>query len=136
MLSTTCVTPRCLQVVLLFSCLVVMASGHGFMTEPRQRGSLQTQRPVKPQVMTEDAEIDYCPHCLNCGGVGNVAKGGPWKIYSPFEYARKGITMCGDPVGNDDHMRSGKFANPPSMKFAATYKPGSIANFECKYDKT
>jgi Lytic polysaccharide mono-oxygenase, cellulose-degrading len=73
-------------------------------------------------------------HCLNCGGVGSVAKGGPWKIFAPFDYARGGITLCGDPVGTDDHTRKGKFANPASMPYVATYAPGSIANFE--YDIT
>jgi hypothetical protein len=81
--------------------------------------------------MDPAAPTDFCPHCQNCGGVGGVRAGGPWKMYSPFEYKRGGITMCGDPVGKNDHTSKGQYANPPSMPFAATYKPGSIANFEC-----
>lgn len=42
--------------------------------------------------------------------------------------------MCGDPVGNDNHMRSGTFANPESMPYVKKYAPGSVANFE--YDAT
>jgi hypothetical protein len=60
-----------------------------------------------------------------------VRAGGAWKMYSPFKYQRKGITMCGDPTGKDDHTSKGQYANPKSMPFAATYKPGSTANFEC-----
>jgi Lytic polysaccharide mono-oxygenase, cellulose-degrading len=115
--------------VLAAVCLTVDA--HGFVSQPRQRGSLRSQRSLVPQVLDPTAPIDYCPHCQNCGGVGGVRKGGPWKMYAPFEYARGGITMCGDPVGKNDHTSKGQYANPASMPFAATYKPGSVANFEC-----
>lgn len=39
------------------------------------------------------------------GGVGSVAAGGPYKTFSPFEYKRGGMTMCGDATGNNDHTR-------------------------------
>jgi hypothetical protein len=120
------------SLVLAAVCLVTV-DAHGFVSQPRQRGSLRSQRSLVPQVMDPTAPIDYCPHCQNCGGVGGVRKGGPWKMYAPFEYSRGGITMCGDPVGKNDHTNKGQYANPASMPFAATYKPGSIANFECTY---
>jgi hypothetical protein len=47
-----------------------------------------------------------------------------------MDYVRKGFGMCGDPADQSDFMRSGKFANPPSMPYVRTYAPGSIANFE------
>lgn len=120
--------------MLCLAAAAATAAGHGLLIEPRQRGSLNTQRNIPNAVMDPAAPIDYCPHCLNCGGVGSVMKGGPWNTFAPFDYTRGGITMCGDPVGNDDHMRSGMFANPPSTPFAATYAPGSVANFA--YDVT
>lgn len=114
------VAPRAARDLALVFCFVLLpslADCHGLMTIPRQRGCLNTQRNIPNRVLDSSAPIDYCPHCLNCGGVGNVRKGGPWKMFSPFDYERKGITMCGDAVGNNDHMRSGSFANPPSMPY-------------------
>jgi hypothetical protein len=130
MLSTTPKSWACS--LLLLATVCASANAHGFVTQPRCRGSLRSQRGIVPPVMDPEAPIDYCPHCQNCGGVGGVRKGGPWKMYAPFEYSRRGITMCGDPVGKDDHTSKGQYANPASMPFAATYAPGSVANFECK----
>jgi Lytic polysaccharide mono-oxygenase, cellulose-degrading len=48
--------------------------------------------------------------------------------------SRPGFGMCGDEVGKSDFMKSGKYANPPSMPYSATYKPGQVANFA--YDFT
>jgi hypothetical protein len=48
--------------------LVAAADAHAVLTQPRARGALNTQRGVVPQVMDPKAPIDYCPHCLNCGG--------------------------------------------------------------------
>lgn len=59
-----------------------------------------------------------------------MALGGAWKVFAPFEYQRKGITLYGDRVGNDEHTKAGKYANTPNVPYAATYKPGSVANFE------
>jgi hypothetical protein len=118
--------------VLLLLSMFVTVHGHGFMTQPRPRGALRTQRNVVPQTMDAQAPIDFCPHCLNCGGVGQVAAHeDSWKMYDPFSYRRPGLTMCGDPVGKNDHTSKGQYANPPSMPFAATYAPGSVVNFEC-----
>jgi hypothetical protein len=116
----------------LLAAVFITVGAHGFVTQPRQRGALKTQRSVVPKIMDPNAPIDYCPHCQNCGGIGKVKAGGPWKPYKPFEYKRRGITICGDPVGNRDHSSKGKFANPSSTLFAATYAPGGVANFECK----
>lgn len=38
--------------------------------------------------------------------------------------------MCGDMIGDNDHMKAGKFRNPITMPFVARYEPGSVANFE------
>lgn len=43
---------------------------------------------------------------------------------------REGFGICGDPVGVDDHMKTGKFANPPSTPYVEKYTPGGVANFE------
>jgi hypothetical protein len=146
-ISTSFQTPALLDMYLqgnkswkLFQliCAAYFLSGvdaHGIMSQPRQRGALRTQRNLVPQVMDPNAPIDYCPHCQNCGGVGMVSAGGPWKMYSPFQYKRAGLTMCGDPVGKNEHTSKGIFANPPSMPFAATYAAGSVANFECSFLK-
>jgi hypothetical protein len=116
----------------LLAALCMTIHAHGFVTQPRQRGALRTQRAVVPKEMDPKAPLDFCPHCQNCGGVGKVKAGGPWKPYKPLEYKRGGITMCGDPVGKNDHTSKGQYANPSSTPFAATYAPGSIANFECE----
>lgn len=104
--------------------------GHGLMTDPRPRGALKTQRGVEPKVMDPAAPIDYCPHCQNAGGTGTVKKAGPWSKYDPMKTSRGGFGLCGDPVGGNDHMKKGKFANPDSMPYVRKYKPGSVANFE------
>jgi hypothetical protein len=122
---------RTLSLTSLLAAIFITAGAHGFVTQPRQRGALKTQRSVVPKIMDPNAPIDYCPHCQNSGGIGKVKAGGPWKPYKPFEYKRRGITMCGDPVGNSDHSSKGKFANPSSTLFAASYAPGGVANFEC-----
>lgn len=71
------------------------------------------------------------PHCLNAGGTGAVSSAGPWTPYEPMKgNMRGGFGICGDPVGNEDHMKTGQYANPKSMPFAAKYEAGGVANFE------
>lgn len=118
-----------IAVVAVYAVLAHTVDSHGFMTDPRPRGALKTQRAVEPKEMDPSAPLDYCPHCLNAGGTGAVKKGGPWTKYEPMKSSRKGFGLCGDPEGGDDHMKAGKFANPASMPYVRKYKPGSVANF-------
>jgi predicted carbohydrate-binding protein with CBM5 and CBM33 domain len=122
---------RLLAAAAVLSLLAATTDAHGFVSQPRMRGALKCQRNVVPQVMDASAPIDYCPHCLNAGGVGRVSAAGPWAPYEPMKgNKRGGFGICGDPAGSDDHMKTGKFANPPSMPFVADYTAGGVANFE------
>lgn len=61
--------------------------------------------------------------------------GGPsgkrWAPYTPLKgNTRSGFGICGDRAGSNDHMKSGRYRNPPSKPFVATYKAGGVANFE------
>jgi Lytic polysaccharide mono-oxygenase, cellulose-degrading len=53
-----------------------------------------------------------------------------WSPYEPLVRPGGRLGLCGDPVGDNSHMRSGRFANPPSMSYVKRYAPGSVANFE------
>jgi hypothetical protein len=129
----------------LATALVTAAAAHGFMTEPRSRGSLLTQRPVGNKVDGE-GEVGsqgwaYCPHCQNGGGTGRLkdvagnTAGGFWIPYKPLEGKfRNGVSPCGDEDGNNDHSASGRYRAPPSMPFSAEYAAGGTAHFE--YDIT
>lgn len=76
------------------------------------------------------SNVSLSPHCLNAGGTGAVSKS-PYTPYAPMDgNKRDSFGICGDKKGNDDHMKTGKYANPKSKPFAATYKSGSVANFE------
>lgn len=48
--------------------LAVGAAGHGFVTDPRMRGAIKTQR-ASGSLADEDVVgqrgWSYCPHCLN-----------------------------------------------------------------------
>lgn len=120
--------------ILAMAMVFCTVSGHGLMTGPRCRGALETERSGVEDIAT-GTTIDYCPHCQNAGGTGMVKEAGPWTPYDPMSGSKRGgFGLCGDPVGGDDHMKSGKFANPASMPYVANYAPGSVANFE--YDFT
>lgn len=118
--------------LVLLGTLVAVAAGHGLMTAPRCRGALDFRRGgVVPAKLADDATIDYCSHCLNAGGTGSVKAAGPWSSYKPMERNnRGGFGICGDPAGSNDHMKSGRFANPASKPFVANYEAGGVANFE------
>lgn len=110
--------------------LTTAVRGHGMTVIPRIRGALKCERNVDPSTMADDAVIDYCSHCLNAGGTDAVGAAGPWSPYAPMECnTRGGFGVCGDPVGSDDHMKTGKYANPPSMPFVEDYSSGGVANF-------
>lgn len=122
---------RSMFMVVALCSLASVAFSHGFVTDPRCRGALKTQRNVKPQIIDDSAPIDYCPHCQNAGGTKAVGSAGPWRPYEPMKgNDRGGFGICGDPVGNNDHMKTGQFANPPSMPFVKNYESGGVANFE------
>jgi hypothetical protein len=112
--------------------LATTASAHGCMTQPRSRGCLVAGRTFLPQIMDASAPRDYCCQCQNAGGV-SITRGGygsRWTPYEPMTSTRGNFGLCGDPVGNFDHMQGGKFTNPPSMPYVASYAPGGVANFE------
>jgi hypothetical protein len=121
----------------LVMALVAAAAGHGMMTQPRVRGALRCPtRNVTPQSIggADDAVIDYCPHCQNAGGrfrVRETGGDGTWRMFSPETGGRRGgFSLCGDPSGSYDHMKAGRYANPPSRPYSAVYEPGSVASFE------
>lgn len=118
--------------VFLFACFLACVSGHGLLTYPRCRGALITGRNINPQVLSENAPRDYCAHCLNANGVYHTrgGYGSVWSPYKPMESRRGGFGLCGDNKNSNDHMKIGKYANPPDMPFTANFAPGSVANFE------
>lgn len=126
---------RPLLAALLIVALLRPARSHGFVTDPRGRGGFKCHRNVHPKVLNSNAVTDYCPHCLNAGGVSKVRShtyAGRWRKYEPMKgNHRGGFGICGDPVGNHDHMKGGKFADPNRGSLVAReYTAGQVANFE------
>ena len=120
------------------------------MCVPRQRGAYKSRRcgdlPDLDKVMNEAGSsadqvvIDFCPHCLNGGSSGNVKQNlgsEGWKVHDPindFDGSATRAGICGDPVGNDDHMIGGTFVNYEKAPIVATWKEGSAVDFSVGID--
>ena len=117
--------------LLLILIFVVRAAAHGFMKTPRTRGAYCSNE-VKPNLQLPEGckAIDYCPHCLNGGGVGSVRKAlkGNFSPYRSDNRVRAGL--CGDALGTNDHMVGGKYVPYEKAPIVAGYEPGSAIDFE------
>lgn len=111
----------------------ITVDGHGVPVVPRFRGTECGASLSVPNLNIADVTCDYCPHCLNAGGVGNVARyaNGTWKPYDPIRGSfRNDHGLCGDPYqGPLDHMKSGKFGPTAARPYAKVYKQGQIVEF-------
>lgn len=97
-----------LLVLLLFGVCSSVTHGHGYLKSPPARNVL--------------ANSDYCPHCLNAGGVATVSASGTLT----WPGGQHGI--CGDPFqGPRKHEFGGKFY---TGKPAVTYAQGQVAQIE------
>jgi Lytic polysaccharide mono-oxygenase, cellulose-degrading len=125
-----------LAAALALAALATTAAAHGMITDPRGRGAVNCQRNVYPKVVDSSAPIDYCPMCLNMGGINAVrsASGGSnWSPYKPMQpggVKRGGLGICGDPAGSSDHMKWGRFGPTLSQPYVRRFTPGEAANFE------
>lgn len=124
----------------LTSSLSVFVHGHGMMCTPRQRGAYQASR--CPTDLSEPIanEIDYCPHCLNAGGVGTVRNNLPpqgWTVYDPindFSGFGNRAGLCGDPTGSTDHLIGGRFANYSPVPIVQTWKKNTAVDLMVEID--
>ena len=88
---------------------------------------------VKPKarnVVSRENNQQYCPHCFNGGGTGNVASntpGGKWP-YPETDQSVSRAGLCGDAAGDDFHLAGGKFYNGGEIQ--ATYNKGGIIDIE------
>lgn len=134
---------RVTATALLAAAIVTCTTAHGFCSQPRVRGAIYTQRPVGNLAGENDVKNawSYCPHCQNGGGTdrlrnigGNVVN----NFFQPFKPMegkfRNGVSMCGDPDGNNDHSANGRYKAPSWMPYVAEYQAGGTADFE--YDVT
>ena len=104
------------------------------MTWPRQRGLLGQNDFDLPKIKGhEKAEIDYCPHCLNGGGVGKVKALSPKGLWTPFEPTdpsfrfRDDHDLNGDAKGVRNHALGGKYT---AGVFIGTYEEEDYIDFE------
>lgn len=120
--------------------LTALASGHGLMCTPRQRGAYHNDKCGSNMPSPENPVIDYCAHCLNGGTVETVKRNMPrggWKVYEPtkdFPGTGERAGICGDPKGNDDHMLGGSFMPYESVPMVDNYKSGSVIDFTAEID--
>lgn len=117
----------------LFLFFLPPAQAHGFTSWPRSRGLLGANNFGLKQLQS-DANADYCPHCLNGGGPGAIAKHIQNALWTPYEPTnpkfrfRDDHGMCGDPKGNDDHMApNGSFYQGTTI---ATYEEEDYIDME------
>ena len=106
------------------------------MHTPRSRGAYCKHEKTKSTIDFPGAcdNIDYCPHCLNGGGKGAVVTALK-NNFTPYRSDnRKRAGLCGDPLGNNDHMLGGKFLPFDKAPIVAGYEPGSFIDFELQMD--
>ena len=122
---------RFLALNFIFLLCASMVRAHGSCVVPRTRGTECGSSLSIPPVKS-DVPCDYCPHCLNAGGVGNVAQyaKNKWIPYNPIRNFRSDHGLCGDPYqGPHNHMKKGKYGPKPSKPFAAVYRRGQTVEF-------
>lgn len=125
--------------IFLFPLIAIsLCHGHGFMHTPRSRGAYckgqYTKSTIDIEGACDEGNKDYCPHCSNGGGKGAVmaALNGKFTPYRSDNRIR--ANMCGDAVGDNDHMVGGKFVPWDKAPIVAGYEPGSHIDFELQMD--
>lgn len=122
-------------IITLFLLLAAFPSvnSHGLVSWPRQRGLLSLNNFKLPE-LNPSAEPDYCPHCLNGGGMGNVRNIAPNNIWTPYDPTNKSFpfredhAICGDPKGETDHKApNGRFVTGETI---AVYEKGDYMDME------
>ncbi len=110
---------------------IVRIDAHGFMKTPRTRGAYCGIH-VNPDRKLPGVcgKIDYSPHCPNGGGVGSVRKALDGNFTPCQSDNRMRAGLCGDALGNNDHMVGGKFVPYSKAPIVAGYEPGSNIDFE------
>lgn len=114
--------------------------GHGLLCTPRQRGAYISDKCGSNLPIPANPIIDYCAHCLNGGTVATVQQNLPksgWHLYDPinnFKLSAKRAGLCGDPLGDNDHLIGGQFMPYKKVPIVATYKVGSNIDFEVEID--
>jgi hypothetical protein len=84
--------------------LPMQARAHGYLAVPESRNAL--------------ANSDYCPHCLNAGGVTQTSK------HAKYPNSRHGV--CGDPQdGPRNHEVGGKYY---TGEITGSYKKGGLVD--------
>ena len=111
---------KILALVVLASALASCVHGHAFMARPKPRN-----------VISRERNQQYCPHCFNAGGTGNVASNTPGSGKWPYPETKASVSragLCGDAAGDDFHLKGGKFYNGGEIQ--ETYTAGSIIEIE------
>lgn len=123
--------------VLLLVFNSVQVDAHGFMATPRSRGAYCNDKvgpnvPI-PQGCTEAAK-DNCAHCQNGGGVGKVRENLNQRYSRYRSDNRMHAGLCGDELGNADHMIGGMYVPFDKAPIVAGYEPGSVVDFAVQID--
>lgn len=123
-----------LLLVCLFAGVFISTDGHGFMKTPRARGAYRSEK-VKPDIaVPEGGEIDYCPHCQSGGGVELVKKALN-QNFTPYRSDRRQRAgLCGDKIGNNDHMIGGIHVPWKTAPIVEHYKKGAVVDFSVQID--
>lgn len=117
--------------------LVHIAAGHGAMTMPRARGTLNTNSLKLPDLGIPGLPRSNCPHCQNAGGPAIVKSSGTG-VYSPYEPTssapfRTGFGLCGDKKAGKApraHEKGGTYGPPAAYPISADWKTGQTVTLE------
>lgn len=118
------------------------ASAHGMMCQPRQRGAYVSDKCGSNLPIPPSPVVDYCAHCLNGGTVAAVKKHLPadgWREYEPiidFAGSATRAGLCGDAVGQNDHMLGGTFmpSSYGGAPIVANWTEGATVDFTAELD--
>lgn len=109
-----------LAVLAATAMMATSVKGHGFMVKPKARN-----------VISRENQQQWCPHCFNAGGTGNVIANtvgdGSWP-YPETSASTVRAGLCGDAPSDDFHLQGGKFYNGGEIQ--ATYTPGGVIDIE------
>lgn len=116
--------------------------GHGMVCHPRQRAAYTSYKCGTNLPIPINRVTDHCAHCLNGGAVATVARNLPrsgWHLYDPinnFDQSATRAELCGDPVGQPDHMIGGQFMplRYKQVPIVEHYKSGSEIDFLAEID--
>jgi len=116
------------------------SEAHAILCNPRQRGAYRSSRCGSNLPVPANPVIDYCPHCLNGGGVGTVAANMPsggWKKYDPindFDGCANRAGLCGDAKGGEDHLVGGRFMPYSTVPIVAKWTSGAVVDVTVQVD--